>query len=207
MLWLNPSWSLPRVKWTAIGASILVAGLVWQARILRPYGDFSEAFAAAKTNIEEHRFPVEAADFLSAAGFEGKVFCNAGCGSYLLWRLHPQVRAIIDGRFNVPPQTQTELIYVSKMHGQQGQPEVLAQMEAIYERHGLDALVLPTPGFGRRGPNCSQWLPVYLSGRLEVYFRNDSENARNLERVGLKPGTDCRQLVRAPSGSPQPSPR
>ena len=43
-------------------------------------------------------FPDEAADFLLAHGFTGRIFNTYEQGGYLMWRLWPQVKVFIDGR-------------------------------------------------------------------------------------------------------------
>jgi hypothetical protein len=77
------------------------------------------------------------------------------------------------------------------MYAKQTDPEVAARIAAIYDRYALDALVLARPGFGPQGPDCRRWLPVFRSGQLAVYYRNDAANAANLEKLGLTPGADC----------------
>lgn len=173
---------------TAIG--ILTAAMLWHTNIARLNGNLSNTISAAQTNLETRRFPVAAADFLESIGFRGTVFCHARYGGYLLWRLHPDVRTLIDGRSNVDAQVANDVQFVHKHHRQQlTDPELAASISAIYDLYSTDAIIVETPAFAPWKLNCERWLPVYRTPKLEVYMRNSPENSQNLARAGLNTDT------------------
>ena len=184
-----------RPQWggLAVVAGCLVAATawaLWSTNIERLFGGLEPAIAAARTDIDERRFPVEAADFLDAMAFEGTIFCHARYGGYLLWRLHPQVRTLIDGRLNVPEATANDIHFVHTQHRtQHTDVDAAHRVAAIFRRYGTDALVVEAPAFAPSTADCSIWLPVYRSGKLEIYLRNDAGNGDNLTRLGLSAGS------------------
>ena len=179
------------------GATVLCAvflGLIWQTNIHQLYGGLGETVAAARHDVDERRFPVEAAQFLKETGFEGKVFCHGRFGGYLLWQLHPNVRVRADGRFNVEPSVMEDVNFVFANHRTQHEaPEIAAKITSIYNKYEVDALVLERPGFGPGQLNCREWFPLQRTRSTEVYVRATPKNVAWMKAEGLRPTNfgDC----------------
>jgi hypothetical protein len=59
---------------------------------------FAPKFESVNSRKVERAMPVHAADFILANGLKGNMFNEYGHGGYLIYRLFPQVKVIIDGR-------------------------------------------------------------------------------------------------------------
>ena len=174
-----------------LGAAVcaVLVALIYNTNVTRLFGGLEPAVEHARVDIDERRFPVEAADFLQASGFKGTIFCHARYGGYLLWRLHPGIRTLSDGRVNVDADVADDIQFVHTSHRNQWEdPEVATRIAAIYGRFSTDALVVEAPAFAPWSLDCDTWLPVYRTPKAEIYYRNSGANAANLARVGLKPG-------------------
>jgi hypothetical protein len=172
---------------TTAAVALALCALIWQTNITRLYGGLAPTLRTYVRHIDARRFPVEAADLLKTMGFEGTVFAHARYGGYLLWRLHPNVRTLIDGRLNVPPDVARDVNRVHQVHRKQATVPEAAQFTLdTYNRFATDAIVMETPAFAAPTASCD-WLPVLRTPKLEVYLRNAQTNADNLRRAGFDP--------------------
>jgi hypothetical protein len=186
---------------TGIVTTCVVLALIWQTKVHNVYGSTGNAVTAAQTNIHRARFPVEAADYLKRIGFKGTIFCMARYGGYLLWRLHPGIQTLLDGRSNVDVHTSKDVHFVHNHHGRLPDSHkkahaVRRQIASIYERYALDAMVLETPARVPVSQGCHRWIPVRKTPRLEVFLRYDKANAQNLRKAGME--FDLTKACKAP---------
>ncbi len=141
-----------------------------------------QAFGAEP--LDARRFPVAQADFLAATGFEGGIFAQGNWGGYLLYRLHPRVRVVADGRGNYAAD-------VTKALGLVYDPRVMADARngplvlSIYERFpGVDAVVHQHPVWpGDFRPPPQRWTRVFSDGRGAVWIRHTPRGLRYLRAL------------------------
>jgi hypothetical protein len=86
-----------RVAWSKVGAgaaAVLLGGWL----LVSGYRDGS----TFQRGVFEGRYPVGAVAFMRDNHIAGKMFNTMAWGGYLIWNLHPEVRAYIDGRMLDP---------------------------------------------------------------------------------------------------------
>lgn len=138
---------------------ILLLILVGGFAALRP------AFEDKKKLALEHVYPVKAADFVVANGIGGRMYNEYNHGGYLIYRLAPQIKVMIDGRADVYGD---ELImdYGVMSTGRQGWKEKLAAMNVDFAITNVDSpirqLMLYTGEFRE----------VYADSKFAVLLRN-----------------------------------
>jgi hypothetical protein len=76
-----------RIRWLPVATVLLLAGLMWVG-----VGDSFQA------SFDPKKFPVKAAEHLSAAALTAGIFSTDQWGDYLIYRHYPNVRVFIDGR-------------------------------------------------------------------------------------------------------------
>lgn len=146
-----------RARTLAIGAGaalcILIVAHVAPRFLLRGVNPWT-------TTLYPGTFPVAEADALAAMGIEARAYNEMPWGGYLLYRLHPRVRVISDGRITFTPEV-AELLRREK----DAPAEVVA--EVAHRRFGIDLL------FWRRGrmPQTREWRLIVRGPLAEVWAR------------------------------------
>ena len=134
-------------------------------------------------HLDTRRYPVSAADFLSASGFEGHIFCQTNWGGYQRWRLGPKTRLIADGRANFSSALADDLAYVYD-RSNLGAPDAGPRREAIYGRYDVDIIVHQHPVWpSSYTPDPASYLRIFADARGEVWLRNTPRGAAYLERL------------------------
>ena len=90
--------------------------------------------------IDENRYPVKAADFIITSNFSGNMYNHYNWGGYLIWRLAPDRKVFIDGRFL------DEKIYLQSMSVNiafSKEDEALPQWKSILESYGVNYIITP----------------------------------------------------------------
>ncbi len=183
----------PRVRKALLGvafAALVAAG--YQSRITHLYGSLRAGLDAVlhEGPLSPGRFPVAQADFLARTGFEGKVFCQAWWGGYLLYRLWPHAHVLADGRGNHDAQVTRDLRTVgnpANMADPANGPVVLS----IYDRYDTDIIVHQHPAWPLGyTPPPDRWVPVEADGMGSIWVRPRGAGARYLEHLeALTKGT------------------
>jgi hypothetical protein len=125
--------------------------------------------------------PVRAADYLEANGVRGTVFNSYGAGPYLIWRLYPSIRVVMDSRNDV---------YGDDLYA--GYRRALGDAAALDEmlrRLETAAVLLEWVGgknlaTARLLRRAGDWRPVYFDDAALVYLRSDGERRDLVERDG-----------------------
>ncbi|NUN13165.1 MAG: hypothetical protein HUU55_05965 [Myxococcales bacterium] len=168
------------VRIAALVGTLVLSGVAWQRYFTSMAGSFASTLDTMHHDIDEPRFPTTAADFLETAAFSGDIWCLPNWGGYLLWRLHPQVRVLSDGRGNFDQTVGEELLLV---YEQRFRSDAYDAVSSAYARFtNIDAIVIQPPGFGNISPP-SLWKTVLKTRREEIYYRIRPENQANIDRA------------------------
>lgn len=84
---LTSGWSERRLRW--LGAAAGFAAL------------FSVLAVPPAVGVNRREIPIDAAEWIAKAGVRGRMFNQTRFGGYLIWRLYPQHKVLIDGRNEV----------------------------------------------------------------------------------------------------------
>jgi hypothetical protein len=176
----------PRSRQAALGVALAaLVAMGYQSRITSLYGSFGDALAVVLHGgpLQAGRFPEAQADLLARTGFEGKVFCQAAWGGYLLYRLWPHVHVLADGRGNHDASVTRDLRTIgnpANMRDPANGPVVLS----IYDRYETDVIVHPHPTWpAGYVPPDDHWVLVQEDETGEVWVRPHGEGARYLGRL------------------------
>jgi hypothetical protein len=187
----------PRLREGALAAALAVlVAAGYQSRITGLYGSLGAAIATVIHGgpLLPGRFPEAQAAFLERTGFEGKIFCQAAWGGYLLYRLWPHAHVLVDGRGNHDASVTRDLRTVgnpANMNDPANGPVVLA----IYDRYGTDVIVHHHPAWpAGYEPPPDHWVPVQADPVGAVWVRPHGAGARYLSRLA--------ELSRDPGSTP-----
>lgn len=133
--------------------------------------------------IHEELYPVAAADVLAAEPWRGNLYNPYREGGYLLFRLHPALRVLQDGRGGAYPKE-----FVSRMNytfTPQDLPRILSDYQIQVALFNLDEV---NPNFNR-----ARWGIVFWDDDYCLMARRDSPNKEILDRLEYRvfvPGAD-----------------
>lgn len=178
----------PRARQGALGLALAVlVAAGYQSRITAPYGSLVVALDTVLHGgpVPPGVFPEAQADFLERTRFEGKVFCQAGWGGYLLYRLWPKVHVLADGRGNHDASVTRDLRTIGSsknMRNPENGPAVLA----IYDKYPTDIIVHQNPAWPAGYlPPPENWMPVQADDVGSVWVRPRDAGKRYLEDLGV----------------------
>ncbi len=181
-----------RRQWLTVAAVVTLAGLVWHTNVERLHGGLRGLVGDTHSDLDQRRYPEASADYLHAVGFRGSIFAHARFGSYLLYRLHPGVRVLVDGRFAVPAETAADIQRLHEIHSAvPNDPSIATEVERIIERYPADVVVAEPPLFASPETACPRWSRVFVAWNQEVWVRRDSVEVRRLEALGSLPLPVC----------------
>jgi hypothetical protein len=114
-------------------------------------------------------YPTGAVDHLGRVHFRGKLFTEFATGAYVSWKLHPDVRVSLDGRYEVAYADGVLEEEMTLYHARPGWREILTHYrpEGILLRPSfpLDAALASTPDTG--------FVQVYADDVFRVWARRD----------------------------------
>ena len=113
-------------------------------------------------HFDAKRFPVQAVDYLEKQGVQGPLVSPDYWGGYLIYRLYPRVRMVVDDRHDFYGEEFLKS-YLKMMHVEPGWEDFLQQHQAhcavVPKDSALANILVETPG----------WQPIY-SDKVAVVF-------------------------------------
>lgn len=166
--WLTNLWTrrarTALTGWALVGA-VCLAGLVgarpWHLRMPVNKGEHSVLI-----------YPVGAVAYLERVGFRGNLLVPFHVGAYVTWKLHPNVKVSIDGRFEVayPPNLLDEHLAFY---------DAESEWQLLLSRYPTDAVLVPTSSkVCSAMPQLGWWRRVYRDNVYEVYVRAGTDLPR-----------------------------
>ena len=123
--------------------------------------------------VDPNTYPVSAVEFLKQNRFQGNLFVFFDWGEYAIWKLYPDCKVSIDGRFRtVYPESVIRDHFTSADH--------VAKMIRVLAKYPADILLYPrTPFTASLMEEKKMWVYVY-SDRLSLVFLRRNEKNRTL---------------------------
>jgi hypothetical protein len=115
-------------------------------------------------HFDAKRFPVQAVDYLQKQDVRGPVVSPDYWGGYLIYRLYPRVRMVVDDRHDFYGEEFLKS-YLKMMHVEPGWEDFLEQHQAhcviVSKNSALANILVETPG----------WQPIYSDDVAVVFLR------------------------------------
>jgi hypothetical protein len=126
--------------------------------------------------VDPETYPVQAVQFMKKNGLKGNLFVPFEWGEYGIWKLYPECRVSIDGRFRtVYPETVIRDHFIG-IHDRSG-------WENLIRKYPSDILLVrQIPFFQDLIRNQTEWTYVYSDSIGIVFIRNSTKNRDMLER-------------------------
>jgi hypothetical protein len=144
--------------------------------------------AKFRAEYDPKQYPAQALGVLRGQEMSRSIFADDEWGDYLIYRLYPQTRVFVDGRFDLYGEEFTKR-YLDVLNAKYGWEDTL-------KKYSVDTILLrvDTPLAGAL-KECRRWRPVYDDG-MAIVFRSESALARrppqgNQASAGLS-GRDVR---------------
>lgn len=118
--------------------------------------------------FDEKRFPVEAAEVIAKRGIREPIFCPDQWGGYLIYRLYPQTKVLVDDRHDL----YGEQFFKDYLKVVFVQPE---WAKVLDERHVNWVLVEKNSSLGTILEQTSGWKLIHEDGTAMLYHREPTE--------------------------------
>lgn len=139
--------------------------------------------------ISRSALPVAAADFVLNNDLKGNMFNFSDWGGYLIWRLGPERKVFIDGRFLYPD---TYFVERSIASGAAFDSNGLPYWKSALAAYDMSFIVMPLMSdFGETYPlmfeliKDKDWIPVYYSLNSMIFIKDSLENRDVISRNAL----------------------
>ena len=124
-----------------------------------------------------NQYPVKAANFLSASGIEGDLIHRFNWGEYLLWRLEPRMKVMIDGR--------RETVYSDDVYQRCFQFQTgTGDWDSLIRQYRPDVALLEKDSVSANLFRLkTDWAEVYQDDVAVIFVRRDTAAADRLART------------------------
>ena len=117
-------------------------------------------------HFDPNRMPVDAVNYLEQNQLRGPVFSPDSWGGYLIYRLYPRERVVLDDRHDLYGEALLKS-YLKALHGESGWQEFL-------QKHEAECLVLPkNAALTNLLMQSHQWKQVFADGVATVFVSRD----------------------------------
>ena len=126
--------------------------------------------------VDPNSYPIAAVEYLKKNNVSGRLLLPMEWGEYAIWKLHPECKVSIDGRFRtVYPESIIQDHFVPE-HDAEG-------WRSLIEKYPTDILLArQTSFFQNLIENCESWVYTYSDPTAIVFLRNDEKNNEVLQR-------------------------
>lgn len=158
--------------------------------------------------ISSYAMPVRAADFIVKNDLKGNMFNFSDWGGYLLWRLGPERKVFIDGRFlYAAPYVMERSVGAAVAINYYGVP----YWKSVLNSYGVGYIIMPLfAEYGETYPllfelmKDSEWEPVLFAEKAIVFVKKTPEHERVLKAYSIPKNLfidmlldGCYSLIRA----------
>jgi type IV secretory pathway VirB2 component (pilin) len=142
------------------------------------HGAKADGYPALNAHFDARRFPVAAVDYVIEHHLPGPVFAPDSWGGYLIYRLYPQTKVVIDDRHDFYGE-QFLKSYLKTIHVEPGWQDFLFAQHPgcilVPKSSALANILLETPS----------WQPVY-TGKTAIVFAPESSTSSASARLQLR---------------------
>ena len=143
---------------TAIWLSRVVSAAPWQLVIPTTNAQAEQGYVC---------YPVGAVEYLKQADFRGNLMLPFEVGGYAMWKLHPQAKVSLDGRYEVAYQPGILEDHLALFRAGKGWRDILA-------KYPTDAILVPCLSrLSAAMPSMPNWTRTYSDGVYSVYARSE----------------------------------
>ena len=151
----------------------------------------SRARLGAALRVNEEQYPVRAADFVIANDLKGNLYNTWSWGGYLIWRLGPERKVLVDGRGLNPQATFLSSSIALGLAQPAGSP---LSWKNNLRQYGIGYLIIPNRrsfffdnarGLKAALQEAPEWVPVFADETALVYVLNMPEHREVIARHGI----------------------
>jgi hypothetical protein len=148
-----------------VAGSLFVAALCLVRVLPRAPWQMYLPVTAADEETGRPMYPAGAVDYLARAGFRGNLMVPFVPGGFVMWKLHPDVKVSLDGRYEVAYQhgilEENEAFY-----------QASADWRAMLARYPTDAILVPRRcPLAAVMPEADGWQRTYRDAAYDIYAR------------------------------------
>ncbi|MBT0664269.1 hypothetical protein KI809_08140 [Geobacter pelophilus] len=151
-------------------------------------------------NTPDKRYPSAAVDFLQRQELKGAMLNDYDAGGYLIWKLSPDRKVLIDGRIiNLSILRDYRTIQQARTHLVNGRPAWSQLLDSYDIQYVIQYLQQPSTGelqpLMRVLLNDPQWAPVYVDQIAYIFVRRDGLNASVAQQFEIPPLLFCGRIL------------
>lgn len=139
--------------------------------------------------IDENRYPVKAVDFIITNNIRGNMYNHLNWGGYLIWRLSPERKVFVDGRF-LDDKIYIQAMTINIAYSKEG--EAVPKWKSILESYNVNYII--TPISEPSDPfiplvnalfNDNDWSLIFAEYNSMVFVRNIPENISIIKKYAI----------------------
>lgn len=197
---------------SALTLALMIVGLVFHYQVSVQRGGLMTTVDQLTEDLDERRFPVDGAHFLSTANIEGKAWVLPNWGGYLLWTSQSKILVLSDGRGNYSQEVANDLNHIYK---NRWKPAHAAKTLEAYNRYPeinlivMQAPILPNgiehPGWTRIFPPNREWIETLQLPQAMDSPQKEVILVRDEHKDALNKAHETWKEVAARMPAPKPS--
>ncbi len=166
----------PKLTLTKVSRHILALFLILLASYQMYEGIQQYAISGCRIIVDPREYPVAAVRFLKDNHIKGNVLIPFAWGEYAIWKLYPDCKISIDGRFETV--YSDAVIQDHFIH-----PDDKKQWESLINKYPTDIILAKQSVFFHNFINESKtWVYVYSDNTAIIFLRDHEKNKEVLER-------------------------
>jgi hypothetical protein len=167
---------MPRLTLSKISQNTLVVFLLLLVIYQAFYGISKYVLANGRIIVDAQIYPESAVKFLKQNSVNGNLLLPMEWGEYAIWKLYPDCKVSIDGRFRtVYPESVIKDHFVSALDSE--------RWTALIEKYPADILLARQNSFFQElAKHSNQWLYVYSDYTAILFLKNNKRNQSFLQR-------------------------
>jgi hypothetical protein len=171
----NVKAGFPSLNITALSQKIIMICLGLLVVYQSYYGVSRYVLANFRIIVDAQTYPESAVKFLQKNNIKGNLLLPMDWGEYAIWKLYPDCKVSIDGRFRtVYPESVIQDHFVSDLDSD--------RWMALIEKYSADILLArQTSFFQELLKSSDQWVYVYSDFTAIIFLQNNEKNSESIK--------------------------